>query len=276
MRFFDAHNHLQDERFAGCQPDLIATCRQVGVVRMVVNGSTESDWPAVAALARQHPDLIQPSFGLHPWHVGARSAAWCETLGRYLETTPGAVMGEIGLDRWKRDLDFAEQCGVFRDQLQLAADLDLPVSIHCLQAWGPLFDILRAGPVPRRGFLLHSFGGPAEMIAGLARLGARFSLPGYFAHERKARQRAAFRQVPADRFLVETDAPDQGLPPGRTPFPLADPATGHLLNHPANLVAVYELAAGVLDCSLATVVDRVETNFTGLFGPTVPPPEPPG
>ena len=51
MRLFDAHNHLQDERFATRQDELVAACRGVGIVRMVVNGSGESDWDAVAALA---------------------------------------------------------------------------------------------------------------------------------------------------------------------------------------------------------------------------------
>ena len=108
-------------------------------------------------------------------------------------------------------------------QLRLAAERNLPLSIHCLQAWGPLLDILRAEPRPACGFLLHSYGGAAELVAPLAELGAYFSLPGYFALERKTRQREAFRQVPADRLLIETDAPDQSLPPERVQYPLRTP-----------------------------------------------------
>jgi TatD DNase family protein len=136
---------------------------------------------------------------------------------------------------------------VFVWQLRLAAERNLPVSIHCLQAWGRLLELLRAGPRPRCGFLLHSFGGPREMIAPLAELGACFSVPGYFAHERKARQRETFRHVPTDRLLIETDAPDQLLPVERIQYPLADPATGKAINHPANLGAVYRFVAELLD-----------------------------
>src|ERR1019366_5990338 len=122
--------------------------------------------------------------------------------------------------------------------LQIAAARNLPVSIHCLQAWGRLHELLRDHPRPARGFVLHSFGGPAEMIPAFAKLGAYFSFPGYFLHERKPRQRETFRQVPPDRLLIETDAPDQPLPDEKVLHPLVA-ADGRPLNHPANLVAVY-------------------------------------
>ena len=287
MALFDAHNHLQDERFGGRQDELVAACCAACVGRMVVNGACEKDWPAVAELARRYPDLVHPSFGYHPWYLAERTSQWEQTLIRFLDTTPGAGVGEIGLDRWKRGLDFVAQEEVFVRQLQIAAERNRPVSIHCLQAWGRLFDCLRAGPRPACGFLLHSYGGPVEMVAPLAKLGAYFSLPGYFAHERKQRQREAFLQVPPDRLLLETDAPDQRLPdastlPNSAPriageataeplayeqHPLTDPRTGQPLNHPANLTAVYAFAARLFGEPLGVLAPRIEANFRRLFGP---------
>jgi TatD DNase family protein len=210
MRLYDAHNHLQDDRFGGRQAELLAACRQAGVARMVVNGSCEADWPDVLALAQAHPEVL-PSFGYHPWHFHERSPDGRRSLVSFLDAVPSAV-GEIGLDRWKPGLAYDGQEELFVAQLRLAAERNLPVSIHCLQAWGRLFDLLKAGPRPERGFLLHSYGGPQEMVKPLADLGAYFSLPGYFAHERKHRQRETFRHVPRERLLLETDAPDQLLP----------------------------------------------------------------
>lgn len=279
MRLYDAHNHLQDERFAGRQAELVAACQAEGVAAMVVNGACEADWPQVAALARQYPDLVRPSFGVHPWYVAECTPAWQSNLVRWLDETPGAAIGEIGLDRWKPGLDLPAQEAVFVWQLRLAAARNVPASIHCLQAWGRLFDLLRTEPRPAHGFLLHSYGGPVEMVAPLAKLGAYFSLPGYFAHARKQRQRDAFRAVPPDRLLIETDAPDQLLPTGRSAEPgasadetaprihaLADPATGKPLNHPANLPAVYAFAAELFGETLPALAARVEANFSRLFG----------
>jgi TatD DNase family protein len=286
LRLYDAHNHLQDERFDGRQAELLAACAREGVVGMVVNGSCEEDWPQVLALAIQHgraggplpaapprpdgahgmtrPTGLLPSFGCHPWYVHGRTADWQKNLVHYLDQVPSAV-GEIGLDRWKPDLSYAGQEEVFLAQLRFAAERNLPASIHCLQAWGRMFDLLKAGPRPARGFLLHSYGGPKEMVKPFAELGAYFSLPGYYAHERKERQRETFRHVPPERLLIETDAPDQVLPENRNRFALLD-ASGEPINHPANLPAVYEFAAELFEEPVETTAARVERNFLGLFG----------
>lgn len=265
MNFYDAHNHLQDDRFAGRQAELVAACGAAGVARMVVNGSCEADWPRVAALAREFPALVVPSFGYHPWYVGERTARWRGTLVEFLDRTPGAVVGEIGLDRWKPGLAYDGQEEVFLAQLRLAAERNLAASIHCLQRWGRLLELLRTNPRPACGFLLHSYGGPAEMVAPLAKLGAHFSFPGWFMHERKVRQREAFKRVPADRLLIETDAPDQLLPDAANANPLTDSRTGKPLNHPANLPAVYQFMAELRGVPLAELAAQVAENFRRLF-----------
>jgi TatD DNase family protein len=264
-RLYDAHNHLQDERFDGRRGALVDAARAAGVVRMVVNGSGVDDWPAVAALAQRHPGFVQPSFGVHPWYVHEQPADWPERLRGWLKDFPEAGVGEIGLDRWKPGLPWDGQPEAFDAQLRIAAELDRPASIHCLQAWGPLVEQLEQAPRPARGFLLHSYGGSADLLARLLPLGAYVSLPGYFAHERKARQRETFRRVPGERLLIETDAPDQPLPPERVTHPLAD-AAGQPLNHPANLAAVYAFAAELLGRPLPDLVAQVEVNFQRLFG----------
>lgn len=268
LRLYDAHNHLHDERFGARHGELLSACISQGVACMVVNGSCEQDWPQVLALARNANESagvrILPSFGYHPWYIHERTPGWRKCLVHFLDQTPSAV-GEIGLDRWKPDLPYEGQEEVFVSQLQLAAERNLPVSIHCLQAWGRMFDLLKAGPRPTRGFLLHSYGGPKEMVKPFADLGAYFSLPGYYAHERKERQRESFRHVPPERLLIETDAPDQGMPASRSQFALQT-GEGQSLNHPANLGAVYAFAAELLNEPIATLATRVERNFDRLFG----------
>jgi TatD DNase family protein len=215
-------------------------------------------------LAREHPQVL-PSFGYHPWYLHGRTPEWHKKIVSCLDQRPSAV-GEIGLDRWKPGLSHENQEEVFVWQLRLAAERDLPVSIHCLQAWGRMHELLREHPRPRRGFLLHSYGGPKEMVAPLAKLGAYFGFPGYYAHERKARQREAFKQVPPDRLLLETDAPDQAPPEELNAHPLTDPATGKPINHPANLSVVYRYVSRLLGKPEDKLMARVEENFLRLFG----------
>ncbi len=297
MRFYDAHNHLQDERFAGRQEELLTTAETVGVIGMVVNGACAADWPMVDSLARSRPGLI-PAFGWHPWYLQERETGWLEDLESQLDRFPAASVGEIGLDRWileqppsirarylpdlgeRTPASFEEQTQAFVAQWKLAVRLDRAVTVHCLNAWGRLIEIIQALPGPSQGFLLHSYGGSAELVPELTRMGAYFSFPGYFALDRKQRQRDVFRRIPLDRLLVETDAPDQLPPSSLIRFPCHGPEPDRRpLNHPANLPDIYAYLAEWLSISLPDLESQVELNFRRLFGPPLPsqvPPPPSG
>ncbi len=262
---FDAHNHLHDARLLPWRADFLAELPALGVHRAVVNGTREGDWPTVAALAAQVPWVL-PSFGFHPWHVNERSAGWCETLLHFLDAHPGAGIGEIGLDRWIEGHDPAAQAECFHTQLAIAAERDLPATIHCIRAWGALWDIIREGAVSARGFLLHAYGGPAEMVRGFLARGAYFSFSPSFLHERKSAQREIFRTLPAERILVETDAPDLAPPPEKNPCPITD-GNGKPLNHPANIVVAYDALATIRGTTRDELASVVEQNFTLFFQP---------
>jgi TatD DNase family protein len=247
---YDAHNHLQDERLAS----VIGSLRQIGLKSCVVNGTSEKDWPAVSALAKKH-NWILPAFGLHPWFAIERSANWFDELRGYLDEHPNASIGEIGLDRWMQDPDIADQEKIFREQLALAEDRNLPTSIHCLKAWGQIEQTLRAYNSP---FLIHSYGGSAEMIASFAKIGGYFSFSGYFAHERKAAQREVFKKIPLDRLLLETDAPDM-LPPPELQLVPAN------FNHPQNIQSVYTYASKLWNVPEPVLAQEMQQNFQRLF-----------
>lgn len=255
----DAHNHLHDPRLQALARDAGAIASSIPLRHSVVNGTSESDWNEVAALASRHVWII-PSFGLHPWFVEKRSADWAAMLEKHLLKQPNAAVGEIGLDRWIENPDIDAQRECFVTQLNLARKLDRPVTIHCLKAWGLLEEILRDQPPLPRGFLLHSYGGSREMIPGWVQLGAYFSLSPHFAHERKTAQLETFQHVPTDRLLIETDAPDMRPPDTDNPHPLKDP-NGHPINHPANLTLSFELA--VRTCGVTR--EQLAANFERLF-----------
>ncbi|HEY5751521.1 MAG TPA: TatD family hydrolase [Chthoniobacterales bacterium] len=262
--FHDAHNHLQDEWLDPYRDKVIADLEKIGIGGAIVNGTTEVDWAAVETLAAQHPWAI-PSYGLHPWYVRERTPDWRRNLLNQLDKRPCGV-GEIGLDRWIPDYDFEDQKAAFRWQLAIAAERNLPVTIHCLKAWGALEEILRNEAVPDCGFLLHAYGGPREMIDSFVKLGAYFSFPGYFLHERKSAQREVFRIVPIDRLLVETDAPALPLPDEKVEFPLPSSPTNQPLNHPANIATIQRALAEIRGVTPESLAKSVTANFLRLFG----------
>ena len=261
---FDAHNHLQDEWLAPHLAEIFPVLEKNNLRGAVVNGTCEADWGAVASLAQQNEWVI-PSYGLHPWFIANRSPQWLEKLMEWASRSDCAI-GEIGLDRWREPFDFADQQQVFREQLAIAAERNLPVTIQCLKAWGALWKIVKDAKLPECGFLLHAYGGPLEMVHGFAERGARFSFSGYFLHERKSAQREVFAQIPVDRLLVETDAPAMPLPPERREFSLPDVEVGTAINHPANLIVAYRALAEIRGMPLEELVAQVQENFRRLFG----------
>ena len=231
MNLIDCHNHLQDEKFAADLPQLLERARAAGVQYFFCNASCPADWPEVQRLASTYPDII-PFFGLHPWYVGERSENWLTELEKLLLATPGGG-GEIGLDHWLEKRDDALHEEVFRLQLRLAQKLRRPVTIHCVQAWGALCDILKQEWVAPLPFCLHAYGGSVELIEPLAAMGAFFSFAGSVLREKNERARRALAAVPANQLLLETDAPD--IMPPRA-FQIVGSKER---NEPANLAGIY-------------------------------------
>ena len=248
----DAHNHLQ--QFSD-PVKVLTQATAAGVTRMLVNGTSEQDWQQVAELCAQHPDHLIPSFGLHPWEVPHRSENWLEKLRDLLIANPHAALGECGLDRWKKPFDLPDQLDCLRSQIHLARELKRPLTIHCLKAWGPLLELLEEEQnLPP--FLLHAYSGSTEMVPAFTKLGAYFSFNGYFLHERKASVRETFQHIPAERLLLETDAPSM-LPPAEfQTHPLPNDQ-----NHPANLRYFLPPLNNLLKTSEATLATQLEDNF---------------
>jgi TatD DNase family protein len=253
----DSHNHLQDPRLGDAAP-VIRAQREAGVTRCVVNAICETDWPAVETLALAHPDFIAPAFGIHPWKAHAAGHGWQERLAGLLEQHPQASIGECGLDQWVSSPPLEIQKPVFMAQLRLAREMRRPVTIHCLKAWAPLFDALAECQPPR--FLMHSYGGSIETARRLLLLGAFFSFSGHFLHPRKSAVLEVFRQLPRDRILLETDAPNM-LPPDEI---ISHPLPGKL-NHPANLPAIGRALAAALGMEGEELAELTRTNAVSLF-----------
>ncbi|HEY8995365.1 MAG TPA: TatD family hydrolase [Lacunisphaera sp.] len=275
---YDAHQHFHFDPLAPHRAAIMADLGAVGLKRAVVNATNEEEWTVVATLAREHAWIL-PSFGIHPWDSGNRSDGWLKGLRTALLADETAGVGEIGLDRWIVDgvrpddpriaglrvAPMEEQCEVFAAQLALAAELNRAASIHCVQAFGALLEVLQKTPRPARGFLIHGYGGPAEMIKSFTDLGAYFSFNIELLQPRLSARLANFRTIPAERLLVETDAPTKPPPPELNRFPLPGAAEESPANHPANIVVAYEQLAKLRDLPLEALATQVELNFQRLF-----------
>ena len=233
---FDTHCHLHDPRVAD-PANAVARARAAGVTKMLLAGVDPGGWLEEERLAAAHPELIL-SFGVHPQIVAAVSESvgdeMVRALGDKLSAGPRpACVGEIGLDGLRdRRSSLDRQSRLFRAQLAIARDLDLPVALHILKAHGRALEILRSDGIPKRGGMVHSYSGGPELVRDYVGVGLHISFAGPVTNPASHRIRASVLRVPRERLLVETDAPDQ------TPLP-HQPAQ----NEPAFLVAIVSALA---------------------------------
>jgi TatD DNase family protein len=150
-----------------------------------------------------------------------------------------------------------------------------PVSIHCLRAWSDLLAMMKNEDSIPKGFLLHSYAGPAAMVDEWAELGAFFSFSPAFLSPKEANVREMFRsQIPLNRILVETDAPDMAPPMNLSRFEIPQhkfDAHGTVpplkrLNHPANLILCVETIAADRGMTGQAAAKTLMANFRTLFG----------
>lgn len=250
IRLFDTHCHLQDRAFDRDREEAYSRARQAGVGLILAGWDRESSSHGVA-FSQQHRDCWS-MVGLHPHDARAWDANWPEQLAQWVRQPKVVGIGEIGLDFHYLHSPKAVQEEVFRAQLHLARQWDLPVSIHSREAEAETLAAL--DEVPGTLGVLHCFtGGPAFARALLDR-GLFISFSGIVSFANATEIRAAVRMVPWDRLLIETDAPYLSPRPWRGQR-----------NEPMRVVRVGEVVAEEKNVAPEEVFRHVMANTLRVF-----------
>ncbi len=200
----DTHCHLNDPAFDVTLSDVIARARDVEVEAVVVPAYDMPSLAKTAELASRFPGFIFPAYGIHPWFV--EEGVDLDEVYTSLARKGAVAVGEIGLDFSPNLPDIGLQQEFLTRQLDFAADLDLPVLIHCRKAYDALYRIA----VPFRGRVkgvLHSFSGTTEMMEKFLDLGFYIAFSGAVTRKTAKKYHKNAVLVPLDRLLLETDAP---------------------------------------------------------------------
>ena len=228
MRLVDSHCHLQAERFAADAELVLGGARLAGVERILVPGWNRISGEAALTLAERHP-WLDAAVGVHP-HEAARvdEAAWAWFVEAAADHRAVAV-GETGLDFDRAFSSVESQLGNLRRNLALALATGKPAILHCRSAAGRrdaqdalVAELRSAGfgdPTVTRAFgdrpaaIVHSFSGPPDYAEAVLALGLAISFSGLVFRPGEESSAEVARIVPANRLLVETDAPYLS-PPG--------------------------------------------------------------
>lgn len=202
----DSHCHLDDKRFAEDLDAVLDRAAAAGITRILTIGTGDGppEIDRAVRLAERYPQ-ISASIGIHP-HDAAKATPQTYDDMRALASHPKVVaFGEIGLD-YHYDFSPREvQREVFVEQLKLARDVDVPITIHTREAWDDTVALLREhwrGPG-----IFHCFTGGPEQAGEALALGFHLSYGGVLTFKTAEDVRESARITPGDRLLVETDAP---------------------------------------------------------------------
>lgn len=210
---FDTHAHYDAEQFDGDRDEVLAGLAERGVTLVVNPGCDIPTSRAAVELARRWP-FVYAAVGYHPENCGPYDPAELEVFREWCRDPKVVAIGEIGLDYyWEENPSREHQQRVFRDQLALARELDMPVIVHDREAHGDSLSIVREFPEVRGVF--HCFSGSAEMAAELVKLGWMVSFTGVLTYKNARKAVEAARVVPLERIMIETDSPYMAPVPHR-------------------------------------------------------------
>ena len=211
MRFIDTHCHFDFPPFVDDEPASIARAAEAGVERIIVPAVEASRFARVVSLAAHYPALYA-ALGLHPIFVERHEDAHLEQLENWLRQRPAKLtaIGEIGLDLYRENPQFARQEFLLDAQLRLAKQYDLPVLLHSRRTHDKLALHLRRHNLPRRG-VVHGFAGSLQQAQAFIKLGYAIGVGGTLTYERASKTRNTLAQLPLEALLLETDAPDMPL-----------------------------------------------------------------
>ena len=257
MSFTDSHAHLDDERFDADREAVLARAREAGVTRIltIAEATRPADVEKTLLLAAEHDGFLRVAVGVHPHEARHASDELLDELASCATQRRLLAWGEIGLDYHYDHSPRDVQQAVFRKQLQRARGLDLPVIIHCREAWDDGLRILTEEWADcRLGGILHCFSGSAEVAAQAVVWGFLISFAGTVTFPKAEDLRIAAASVPLEHLLVETDCPY-----------LAPQGARGKRNEPAFVVEVAAELGRLHGLSGDEMGERTTENFLRLF-----------
>jgi len=260
--FIDSHCHIDGPEYDADREEVIARALDAGVTTMLNVGTGDPHSGAferAVELAEKHPE-IYAAVGVHPHDAKLfDDAAELRLLNLIRQSRRVIAWGEIGLDYHYDHSPRDTQRDVFRQQLRLAREQNLPVVIHSRNADEDTIAIMSEELTGyQRAGVLHCFGGSLAMAKRAIELGFFISFAGNLTFKKAEDLREVARQLPLGRLLIETDCPYL------TPVPFRGKR-----NEPARVVETARFLAGIHDRDLEDIANTTTENFRTLFG--VPP-----
>jgi TatD DNase family protein len=252
--YFDSHCHLNDDKLYEIRAEVVKRALKENVKALFVIGYDLPSSIRAVEIANEFPSCYA-LVGYQPENLEGAKIEDLDVFRRLAKDHKVIGIGEIGLDHhWYKDpLDHKKQKEWFIRQINLANELDLPVSIHAREAIGDTLDILRDHPLKRSG-VLHCYSGSVESLREFAKLGLYFGFDGPITYKNAEEPRRCVKECPLDRLLVETDSPYLAPVPFRGS-----------INESKNIPLLVQKMAEIKGIEVEEIAEQMNKNLASLF-----------
>jgi TatD DNase family protein len=238
MGLIDSHAHLTFPELADQVDDVLTRAEEAGVERVITIGTDLADSRRAIELATRYPERVRAGAAFHPHETGKVADSDLTAMAALWDEPGVAACGEMGLDYHYDFADRVTQRSVFGRQLELARDKDKPIVIHCREAFEDLVPILIDCGYENRPVVFHCFTGSTAEAETIAGHGWRVSFTGVVTFAKTDELKEIARAYPADKLMVETDAPFLSPVPVRNKRPNEPAFLAHTVRYLAELRGV--------------------------------------
>lgn len=254
MILTDTHTHLYYQQDNQKRAELIQRCLENDVKRLFLPNVDAESVPRVFGLSKEHPDMCYPMLGLHPCSVKEGWEAELQIIRDSKKDNAIYAIGEIGIDLYwdKTTLDI--QIQAFREQINWAKSLKLPIVIHCRDAFNEVFEVLEQEKDDDLRGIFHCFTGNAEQAQRTIDLGFYLGIGGVVTYKNGGLDKF-LQQIDLSHIVLETDSPYL------TPVPHRGKP-----NESSYLIYVAQKVAEVYQTDIHTVADITTANSRKIFG----------
>ncbi len=248
----DTHCHINDQHFKGEVDQIVNSFLSSGVEKAICVGCCPESNRDVIALSNKY-ESVYCAVGVHPDDCEKYNEQELEQLLINRNHKLVAV-GEIGLDYYHNKDNKDKQIEVFESQISLAKKYNLPIIIHCREAFGDTLEILKKHSPLHNGFVFHCYSGSVEFAREIIKLGGKISFTGTVTYKNAKNVQEVAKNIPLDSFFLETDCP----------YLAPTPYRGQR-NEPKYVLEVAKFIADLRGISFTEIEDITDRNAKKFF-----------
>lgn len=254
LPIIDSHAHLDFPEFDNDRDFLFDQMHRVGINKVLLPGVSPENWQKLIAIAKKYHCYY--SLGIHPWHCESVTSKDMRDLRglleRHKDDSSLVAVGECGLDKLHKS-NFTTQLNLFRVQIKLAKEFDLPLIMHAVKSHEAILNSLKSESPSRKG-VVHGFYGGPQLAQQYVNLGYKLGIGGLLLNDNAPKLQQTVAELPLESFILETDSPA-----------MAPKTSRNNRNTPLILPDIIEKMANLQKKSAVLISEQMFFNVTQLF-----------